>query len=305
MTFFNEKKNLFFNITLKLLGSSKASYTKQEINEAFQESGFIDYNYDFVSALIGERNTKFTNITLFAENEKKYSSIISSKMPIILSNLEKEWLVDMLQDSNISSFISETLICKLENMFQINHVSRTEPNDKITKILEALRNNKMIICNNKTQYGDLYANTELVPCKLEYSLRQKTFWLIGLIPKEDHMVKISIDRMTIIELRDNNLSIDLNSKFEDQREPSPIVLEIKDEKGALERALHSFSSYKKDGIYSKERNVHIIKIFYYRFDEYELIKDIISLGRYVKVIEPVAIKQQIINTLKRQIDLIN
>ena len=48
---------------------------------------------------------------LFAENEKHYSSLISSKMPIILSNLEKEWLIDMLQDSNISSFISEALIC--------------------------------------------------------------------------------------------------------------------------------------------------------------------------------------------------
>ena len=280
MHLFNEKKNLFFGITHMLI-NNQSNLSEKEFRKAFKESGFTEYNYDFASALIGKK-IDFADIQLFRNDNGNISPLVKAKAPYLLSNLEKSWLEEMHSNAAIKKFTND---------------------ENIKSTIIAMREKKAIICDNESLYGDKFNDVLIIPCKLEYSIRMDMFWLIGYSVNDKYMVKMSLERLTVKKLIENNFIIDLDAEYEKQKEAAPIVLEIRDEKGVLERALHAFSTYRKDGVFDKERNLHIVKIYYYSFDEYELIKDIITLGGYAKVISPTEVKQKIYDKINRQIAL--
>jgi len=59
-----------------------------------------------------------------------------------------------------------------------------------------------------------------------------------------------------------------------------------------------FSSFEKSARYLKEKNRHEIRIYYYDFEEAEIISRILYLGKNVVVTEPQHIRENIISRVK-------
>ncbi|MNP53854.1 hypothetical protein D3C76_1483650 [compost metagenome] len=80
----------------------------------------------------------------------------------------------------------------------------------------------------------------------------------------------------------------------------PIVMELVDERGAMERCFMGLSSYERS-TRNLGDNRYEVKIYYYIFNEDDVIRRILSLGPYVVVKSPQCIRDKIINILRNAI----
>lgn len=82
----------------------------------------------------------------------------------------------------------------------------------------------------------------------------------------------------------------------------PIVLEVMDKKASMERCFMSFSELER---YFRciEKDKYEMKLFYYTFEEEEIIRKILALGPYVKVVSPLGIKEEIVRRIRRALEL--
>ena len=78
---------------------------------------------------------------------------------------------------------------------------------------------------------------------------------------------------------------------------NPIVLKIEDNKNTLDRCFNLFSAYDKRYYY--DDNNLILNIYYHDFDEAEIVRDILSLGKSVIVLEPKKIRDKVVNRILR------
>jgi predicted DNA-binding transcriptional regulator YafY len=115
---------------------------------------------------------------------------------------------------------------------------------------------------------------------------------------------IKLNNIKVIEnkykiTREKALEISYNYKYSKE----PIVLEVFDKRQAMERCFMCFSGLERTAKIIGE-NKYEITLLYYLFNEEEIIKNILSLGPYVKVLSPERIKSEIIIRLKKTMDLL-
>lgn len=91
------------------------------------------------------------------------------------------------------------------------------------------------------------------------------------------------------------------AKFEKQlsdlKVKQPIQIEILNQNDAYDRCAYLFSSY-DTYCYDKGNDKLIMNIYYYRFQRDEVIRNILFLGYYVKVISPKSIADEIVLAIK-------
>ena len=79
-----------------------------------------------------------------------------------------------------------------------------------------------------------------------------------------------------------------------------LVLELTDDRNALERAMLHFSDLEKETV-KIDRKHYRITIWYKKDDETEILIRILSFGPVLKVLEPAALVDQIVQRLDRQL----
>jgi predicted DNA-binding transcriptional regulator YafY len=82
----------------------------------------------------------------------------------------------------------------------------------------------------------------------------------------------------------------------------PVVLEVTDKKAAMERCFMSFSGMERSAKCLGDDRYEI-RLNYYLFEEENLIRSIISLGPYVKVVSPKRIAEEIVRRVKKSMSL--
>ncbi|MCD8238652.1 MAG: WYL domain-containing protein [Clostridiales bacterium] len=76
------------------------------------------------------------------------------------------------------------------------------------------------------------------------------------------------------------------------------MLEVKCKDMADDRSIHIFSSYERV-CYRKDDGNLIMQIYYYRFNTDDIVRNILFLGHYVKVISPACIAEKVKEQLKQ------
>ncbi|MBQ4607435.1 MAG: WYL domain-containing protein, partial [Clostridia bacterium] len=90
-----------------------------------------------------------------------------------------------------------------------------------------------------------------------------------------------------------------NTEPEKPVEPCRIVLELTDERNALERVMLHFAHFRKTAR-KLEENRYELTVEYDRDDETELVIRVLSFGPFLKVVEPEAFVERIRERLCRQ-----
>jgi predicted DNA-binding transcriptional regulator YafY len=90
--------------------------------------------------------------------------------------------------------------------------------------------------------------------------------------------------------------------FEQKHSEEPVILEVIDKKAAMERCFMCFSGMERT---ARElgNGKYEIRLNYYLFEEENLIRSIISLGPYVRVVSPQKIADEIVKRVKKSIGL--
>jgi hypothetical protein len=323
MELFNETKNRYFQIVQDIINlMSRKSLTEKDIKELLQEQSFNEPDFEFEAALLNKSRTRDEDLFLIEKDGSVYVPHIKTTIPIRPSAVEKQWLKALTEDEKLELFLKEHTIerlkSKLGNVNNIVNNSYIEyrNTDKVTvkteeeqeiyntcfkRVYEALRGHRFISYSYCSNNGRLYENMKGYPFRIEYSSKNNKFRLSMMPVDMSRPIKMNMDgfkSVEILEAADPQYRKAAIEKISSKMAENPIVLEIEDKHNAIERCFSIFSYYDKEAYYDSEKHRHYMTLFYYEFDERELVRDILSLGSAALVISPEHIRDEIIYRAK-------
>ncbi|MDR3598700.1 WYL domain-containing protein [Clostridium sp.] len=260
------------------------------------------------------------NFNLLKEDDDRYYSVLNRveciPLRVRFSKLEKTWLNGMIKESTVQALLGREIIEKLEKALEdINEGSNDiieftnkaknefyydfqKLKEDFYTILEGIVKEKPIIYTNVDKDGNEYKNQLALPIRIEYSLKDDKFRASLYSLDEERSIMINLHTLKSVKIADNvELKINRENVLKKLKEKkycdTPITIELEDIRGAMERCFMSFSSFERSSRFIGD-NKYEIDIYYYTFEEADVIRKIMSLGPYVKVKSPNNIREIII-----------
>lgn len=330
MELFNKYKNKNFtfltNYINNCINDETMALTPSELERELVGDSQSTYE-EFLKSLTNTTdNEDDYDASLLYNSNNKMQPLRQVPIPIRATIAEKAWLYYILQDSKSNLFLSDELKEKLIDVLDedparndysisnnyvdirqlspLNHLVPDESYvENFKKIVNAIRTHKYIRATNHSFNGTIYKSMKLIPYKLEYSSQFDSFSLSCYPVDEKRPVKMNLGNLTEIEIEETipNYELFIND-FENQLkntlEKSPIVIEIINKDDAYDRSAYLFSPY-NTYCYDIGNDKLQMQIYYYRFQKDEIIRNILFLGPYIKVVSPKNVTDEIIKIMQR------
>lgn len=250
--------------------------------------------------------------------KKDYSTNIQNIPTMPLSVLQKRWLKALCNDKRIRLFVSDEVLERLKNQLQdvealfnendyylYDKYSDGDPYDdpdyikNFRTVLEAIHQKKTISVEYTGRFGQ-QKRFNCAPYKIEYSEKDDKFRLISKV-KNRHSI-LNIARINSCELTENSNVDDISEEDLPENRRTSVILEIYDERKAMERVMLAFAHFEKSAVQISD-DVYRLTLNYDSFDETELVVRVLSFGPMVKVIEPQRFVDLVKERIERQIVL--
>ena len=250
--------------------------------------------------------------------KKDYSTNIKNIPTMPLSVLQKRWLKALCNDKRIYLFVTDEILEHLKNQLEDEEPLFTENDyylyDKYSDgdpyddseyiknfrtVLEAIHQKKTISVEYTGRFGQ-QKRFNCAPYKIEYSEKDDKFRLISKV-KNRHSI-LNIARINSCELTENSNVDDISEEDLPENRRTSVILEIYDERKAMERVMLAFAHFEKSAVQISD-DVYQLTLNYDSFDETELVVRVLSFGPMVKVIEPQSFVKLIQERIESQINL--
>jgi len=328
MELFNKYKNKNFafltNYINSCINDESLALTPEQLQSLLSGSSQSTFE-EFILALSNQNtNADEYNASLLYECEGAMLPLRQVQVPIRTTIAEKAWLFYILHNSKADLFLDFELKKSLINSLEKDICSRTypiqsqyidirdlSPENRMSittelivifkAIVNAIRLHKYIRVTNNTFSGHTYYQQKIIPYKLEYSSQFDSFSLSCYPLDVKRPVKMNLKNISevIVEESIGNYN-DFIRKFEDQleqtKEKDPVKIEIINKAEAYDRCAYLFSSY-NTFCYDLGDEKLQMNIYYYRFQQEEIVQNILFLGHYVKVLYPKNIVDDVISTI--------
>ncbi len=284
MVLFHEIYSCYYHTVSKILSASvKGSLTESEMLTLIKEYAFAESHLAIIPALKNE------NWQLVDE---KLQTPLVHQPSTGLTTLQKRWLKAISLDPRIRLFsVDFTILEDVEPLFtpedyvvfdNYNDGDDYE-NEHYIRIFQALQ--KAIHAHKKVliQYSSRKNNQRTISCtpyQFEYSEKDDKFRIRILGCRYANILNVSrIQECDILDEEGIPLreSRNIISDY--------LIMELLDERNALERVLLHFAHFEKEALRISEQKYRI-KIYYERDDETEMLIRVLSFGPFVKVTEP-------------------
>jgi len=272
--------------------------------------------------LTKEKLYSIVNEKAFSESSVAISDALSSKTwPLITDDfktpvknepfmpmtfLQKRWLKALLNDPRIKLFdVDAEGLEGIEPLYDINDIVYFDQyNDgddysderyinNFRTILTAIKDKRKIRINFKGHSGKSHSWI-CMPSNLEYSLKDDKFRFRTFYARQ--IQTVNVGRIEKTELLD---------KY-DEKEVKPLpslndtlIMELTDERNALERVMLHFSHFEKETKRIDDKHYEI-KLIYEKEDETELLIRVLSFGPVIKVKSPERFVEQLKNRIFKQ-----
>lgn len=297
---FSEIYGSYFNAVAKILETAvNGTLTQKDITDIVLDKAFGE---SIINLPVKIKSSNWGLLT----DDLKTSIKNVPKMP--LTTLQKRWLRAIMSDPRIKLFgIDMSGLEDVEPLYSQEtfvYFDRYSDGDPYTDetyirnfqtVLKALKEHRRLNIRFVSQHG-VEHEKQITPYRLEYSPQDDKFRLLSK----------TLDTVWIINMaRVTECSIGRKIKEEATQIPvrkREIVIELTDERNALERAMFHFSHLEK----KTERiddNRYRITLWYDKDDETEMLIRVIAFGPVLKVIEPERFIGQIKERLLKQKNL--
>lgn len=328
MKLFNKYKNKNFAFITNYINScvndDSLALTEEDIKE--QLSGASQSSFEeFLLALTNACDTsKSYNVAILYHQNDVMMPLRQIPIPVRASLAEKSWLYYILQNSKSDLFLEmetkQKLLSALENEIDKYRypikadyidIRSLSPDNQLLiteeflanfkTIVSAIRQHRRLFVTNTAFSDQVYQDQEIFPYKLEYSAQFDSFSLSCYPLATKRPVKMNLTNLSSVKLGDKIEKYDqFISDFEEQlrntKEKDPVSIVIKNQDDAYDRCTYLFSSY-DTFCYDKGDDTLIMNIYYYRFQKDEIIRNILFLGHYVKVVSPKNIVDEVISKI--------
>lgn len=335
MELFSEVKNRYFQLIFRIVNECANGKSKSELLRIVDEGEFeqklIGKNQQSFSDMILNRCSEDDKLNLLIQKEDLFYPSIENTgtppLPVRFTNFERAWLRALLDIPEVKMILSKKTLEKLkmeldgldtpikDNYFEITNTIKLplitnqeeyEQNFKI--LLNALIQEKPLRYSNIDRKGNIYENMLAFPVSLEYSMRDSRFRVSMYSIDDNRPIMANIFTMSDIRIVNEDVGIDRETAkkhlFQQKYSEDPVMLEVKDRRNAMERCFMCFSGMERTAR-DLGNNKYELRLNYYLFEEENLIRNIISLGPYVKVISPNRIADEIVRRVKKSIALYN
>lgn len=295
---FSEVYGAYYNVLAKLLEQAvDGTLTRESMNAIIREKGFEESILTIPEAL--ESQT-------WPLLKGDLTTPLQHKPTMPLTTLQRQWLKALLSDPRIKLFDPPMDgLEDVEPLYPSNtfvYYDRYNDGDpfedpgyikRFRCILSAIRHKRWLRIqftghNGKPHYW------RCIPYKLEYSAKDDKFRLISANKRDT--LSINLARIQQCFMMEPYTEEEYQPRTMKQR---ILVLELKDERNALERAMLHFSHLNKETERIGE-DLYKITLFYEREDETELLIRVLSFGPVLKVVFPDDFTEKLVQRLKKQ-----
>ncbi|MCT4685792.1 hypothetical protein [Vallitalea sp.] len=145
--------------------------------------------------------------------------------------------------------------------------------------------------------------------RIEYSAKDDKFRLNAVLINRGKIVyhsKINVARIIRAEIIEQaKYPSGISEYIYNHKMPEPIEIILNNERNGFERVFVHLSNYERNSEYDEETNTCRVKIYYYDFDESELLIQLLSYGPILKVVGPEGFKRKLVDRINRQNRLFN
>ena len=294
---FHETYGIYFNIVAAVLQEAcNHTLDDKRLYEIIREKGFGESSLEISGAIKG---CEWPLLTSDMRTPVKHPP----STPLTL--LQKRWLKALLSDPRIKLFgmSGEGLenIAPLYTQDTFHYFDRYHDGDPFEdkdyishfrSILSAIKEKRLIEIHFTGRRGAKTRRT-CFPQHLEYSSKDDKFRLIATTGR--NAWTINLGRVTSVQLLDYWHMEQLLPKMKTHS----LVMELKDERNSLERAMLHFSHLEKETVRLDEDRYRIA-LLYDRDDETEMLIRVLSFGPMLQVISPDSFIFLIRERLKKQ-----
>ncbi len=281
---FNEIYGNYYNAVAGILKHAvRGELTQQDLYQITESKAFAESILSIPGAMnSGEWPLLTEDMTTPLKHEPE--------MPLTM--LQKRWLKALLADPRIRLFdVPSEGLEDVEPLYEpgavvyFDQYADGDPYEDDSyieifhTILQALREKRKLRISFTSGRGRRH-DRECVPLKLEYSLKDDKFRLIISGNGRDDTVNIA--RISECRLLD---AFDTSEAVRRGHEKKQLVMELVDERNALERAMLHFSHLEKETVKLDEDRYRIM-LRYNQEDETEILIRILSFGPVIRVLEP-------------------
>lgn len=322
MEIFSEFESCYYEVLTKML--YKPPMTEDEARKFIKENIDMDVEADFkvLNQLLSKEEFE-SYVFSYDEDKKTFLPNINIEMPIILNKIEIDAFKNLIDMDIVDGFLDRHTLSKLKSKLEneekgwsIDNIKYKRQysdgdknniediNKKLKILLKSIKQKCAVICDNTASSGKEYKQQIIYPLKIEYSTINDKYRLYCFKKNEDgnEYIKMNLSRMKNLEiLEDKTREKDEKFLMYNEQSTKTVTLYVDPETHVLERCFRLFSFYNRRANYDKEKNIYILEVDYYVFDENEVIKNILSLGSRVVVNSPEDIRDKIISRVKKAI----
>lgn len=310
MNLFDETENKYYELLTCLLRDS-GKHSHQEITELLEKYFPGDSDFEVTEALFA---TDEGSELVFMNAGDYLEPVLEQEFPIRNSAIEKQAARSLVSSPYVRHFLNRETIDKLKaatsgiseewspaditvkNIFAdgVSAAERAFASD-ITTITKAIRDGRAIQYDNIRPGHVKKEEATAFPVKIEFSVVNDRFRINAYEPSEQRFIKMNLDTMRNIVMLDEETDLDLEAEYREflKLNTKRVVLNVEPTEHVIERCFRVFSYYDRKAEYDREENKYRLEISYLRTDEKEVIKNILSMGSHVVVIEPVIIRQEV------------
>ena len=309
---FSEVYGTYYNTMAKILKKAlNEQLTAEGIYSCIMENAYSESVVPITDAIEKEK----WQLLKFNREKNHLSSIVKHNPEMPLTNLQLQYLKALLHDKRIRLFdldfdYFEKQLSLVEPLWQSgdyevfdkyhdgDNFEDASYKKRFRMILEAKQKNLALDFTLRNRHGKEFKVTG-IPEKIEYSEKDDKFRVMLAGKNETHT--INLGRIIALKYAESSQKLFLSDSWEADKDT--IVLELTDERNALERVSLHFANLKKKTTKIGE-NKYRIELEFSRDDETEMVIRLLQFGPVIKVLEPVYIVGEIQKRLGMQLRLI-
>lgn len=309
---FSEIYNCYYTIITEIVNN--APITVQEIKKRIKENGFSETHL-FLFPLLDE-------LPFLEKKGDTYYSLLENKIHIPLTQLEKAWIKAVSKDCRFQLFTGSADIPFLKNVNPLflqenfTYYDRFFDGDdyenplyqkNFKTINTAIDKKKILKILYQSPRREEITSGDYLPIKFEFSSKDNKFRVItAKILKNKIVDYVLLNMARIVDVKETDrtyeYAIDFGQTIKKFNAEKPVVVEIYNQRNAIERFMIEFSTYKKQSEYNEETQTCTTKIYYRKMDELEVLIKLLSFGPTIKVLAPDRFVHLLLYRLQKQLD---
>ncbi|MCQ2574374.1 MAG: WYL domain-containing protein [Treponema sp.] len=309
---FSEVYGTYYNTMAKILEKAlNEQLTADGLYSCIMENAYSESVVPITDAIEKER----WQFLKFNREKNQLSPVVKNNPEMPLTNLQLQYLKALLHDKRIRLFdldfdYFEKQLADVEPLWQLGDYEVFDKYDdgddfedasykkRFRMILDAKQNNLTLDFTLRNRHGKEFKVTG-IPEKIEYSEKDDKFRVMLAGCTQTHT--INLGRIVALKYSDIPQKQSYSDAWDADRDT--IVLELTDERNALERVSLHFANLKKKTTKIGD-NKYRIELEFSRDDETEMVIRLLQFGPVIKVLEPIYIVGEIQKRLGIQLRLI-